>query len=126
MSPLHPLAYHLSAAALVDMNSGEEAAITLLTGSIVSGDRSLGGEVMTLYTSGVDAEGCAVLGAGAGAALNPNCAIVARHTCLASAAAVQILTAAGQTGRAEQIRATAVSTLGCPADLMDRPNSLVP
>ena len=59
LSPLHPLAYHLSAAALVDMNSGEEAAMTLLTGSIVSGDRSLGSEVMTLYTSGVDAEGCA-------------------------------------------------------------------
>jgi protein O-mannosyl-transferase len=126
LAPAHPLAYHLSAAALLEMQRGEEAAMTLLTGSIGSGDTALRQEAMTLYQRGLDPDGCAVSGSGATAALNPNCPIVRRHSCVASAAAYQILKKAGQPGRAEQVKAAAVTGLACPADLMDRPNSLVP
>jgi hypothetical protein len=126
LSPFNPLAYRLSASALIEAQRADEAAMTLMTGSIVSGDASLGQEVMALYANGLDPDGCAVSGSGASAALNPDCPTVHRHSCIASAAAYQILTAAARTDRAAQIRAAAVANLACPADLMDRPNSLVP
>jgi hypothetical protein len=126
LQPLNPLAYHLAAASLIELNEPEEAAMLLLTGSIVSGDGALGREAMSLYTAGLDPEGCAVSGSGATAVLNPQCAIVARHSCIASAAAYQILARSQQVQRAERVKAAAVSSLGCPADLMDRANSLVP
>ena len=98
----------------------------LLLGGIVSGDAALGREAMSLYSAGLDPDGCAIAGSGASAALNPQCAIVARHSCIASAAAYQIFGKSQQMQRAEQVKAAAVSSLGCPAELMDRANSLVP
>lgn len=126
LSPLHPLGYRLSTSALLAMHRDEEAVMTLLTGSIVSGDQALGRDAMSLYAQGADPEGCALVGAGASAALNPQCSTVVRHSCIASAAALQILTKAGQTGRAAQTRDTATAAFACPADLFDRPNGLVP
>jgi tetratricopeptide (TPR) repeat protein len=126
LQPANPLAYHLAAASLLGTDRADEAAMLLLTGGIVSGDGSLGREAMSLYSDGLDPDGCAVVGTGPSAALNPKCAIVARHSCNASAAAYQIFNKSGQSQRAEQIKAAAVSNLGCAADLMDRPNTLVP
>ncbi|MGC4082363.1 MAG: DUF1736 domain-containing protein [Vicinamibacterales bacterium] len=126
LSPMHPLGYHLSASALLEMHRDEEAVMTLLTGSIVTGDRGLGQEAMALYRDGVDREGCAVVGTGSALALNPQCATVVRHTCIASAAAYQIFKKAGQTARADDARRTALESFACPADLMERSNSLVP
>lgn len=100
--------------------------MTLLTGGIVTGDRGLGQEAIALYADGVDAEGCAVVGSGAGAALNPQCAIVVRHSCIASAASYQILTKAARSEQAAQVKAAALQGFACPESLMDRTNSLVP
>ena len=126
LQPLNPLAYHLAAASLIELNRADEAAMLLLTGSIVSNEGTLGREAMSLYSAGLDPDGCAVAGTGPSAALNPQCPIVARHSCMASAAAYQILGKIGQQPRAEQVKASAISSLGCAAGLMDRANSLVP
>src|SRR5205085_10820751 len=104
LQPVHPLAYHLSAAALLAMERGDEAAVTLLIGSIVSGEPSLGQEVMSLYRSGLDTEGCAVSATGSNAVLNPRCPVVIQHSCVASAAAYQIFRKAGMTDRAAQVK----------------------
>jgi hypothetical protein len=125
LQPLHPLGYHLAASALLGLNRADEAAMTLLTGSIVSGDAALGQAVMGLYRSGLDTDGCAVVGTGAASALNPRCGIVVRHSCMASAAAQQILARNNRLARAGQVKTSAVTDLGCPVDLMDRPNFLV-
>lgn len=100
--------------------------MTLLTGSIVSGDRELGHDAMQLYADGVDPDGCAVVGSGTSAALNPQCPTVVRHSCIASAAAYQIFTKAGDEARAAQVKSAAIGSFACPADLMDRTNALVP
>lgn len=126
LSPFHPLGYQMSAQALLDMKRADEAVMTLLVGSIVSGAPGLGRDAMSLYASGADPEGCAVVGHGASAALNPQCATVVRHSCIAAAAAYQIFTKAGQTARGEQVKNAALAQFACPAGLMDRPNSLVP
>jgi hypothetical protein len=126
LSPLHPLAYRLSAGALLEMKRSEEAVITLLAGGIVSGDASLGQQAMSLYANGLDPDGCAVTGEGRSAALNPNCPIVARDSCSASAAAIQILKNAGQNDRAGQTKAAAMAALGCAADVIERGSSTIP
>lgn len=126
LAPLHPLGYRLSAQALLGMHRDEEAVMTLLAGSIITGDRGLGQDAMVLYADGADPQGCAVVGTGATAALNPQCATVVRHSCIASAAAYQVLKKAGQAERAEQTRNAALTTFACPESLMDRSNSLVP
>lgn len=126
LSPLNALAYRLAAAGLLGQQRSDDAAVMFLMGSIVSGDAALGQEAMSLYRSGLDTEGCAVLGSGTNSVLNPRCAIVQRHSCTASAAAYQILKRAGQPDRAEQIRQSATRDLRCSADIMDRPNALVP
>lgn len=126
LNAMHPLGYRLAAEALLQMHRDEEAVMLLLTGSIVTSDRGLGQEAMTLYAGGVDLEGCAVTGSGASAALNPQCATVVRHSCIASAAAYQILNKAGQPGRATEVKDAALTGFGCPASLMVRANSLVP
>ncbi len=126
LSPVHPLGYRLSAQALLRLHRDEEAVMTLLTGSIVSGDRELGHDAMQLYADGVDPDGCAVVGSGTSAALNPQCPTVVRHSCIASAAAYQIFTKAGDEARAAQVKSAAIGSFACPADLMDRTNALVP
>jgi len=126
LQPLAPLGYQLSAAALAELSRGDDAAITLLLGSIVSGDSELGEKALALYRSGLDADGCAVAGAGNTAALNPQCPIVRRHSCAASAAAYQIFTRLGQSQRAGQLRAAAIDGLACAADEMERPSPLLP
>ncbi|MFN7983884.1 MAG: hypothetical protein U0Q11_18710 [Vicinamibacterales bacterium] len=126
LSPRPAMPYKLASTALIALHRDLEAVQLLLTGSIISGDPALGQEAMKLYTTGLDSDGCAVTGTGASAALNPDCPIVMHHSCVASAAAYQILTKDGQASRAQQVRDTAIATLHCPADLMDRPNGLVP
>ncbi len=125
LSPRPPLAYRLAAAALLSMGRSEEAVATLLAGSIVSDDPDLAQAAMTLYRDGLDPVGCALTGSGPTAALNLRCPIVLRHWCLATAAAYQILNNAGHPDRAGETKAAA-SAIGCPADLLDRANSLVP
>ena len=108
------------------MGRPEEAAMTLLTGSAVSGDRGLLEEVMGLYRSGLDVEGCSLAGSGSAAALSPRCPMVLRHSCQAFAAAYQILRKAGYDARADQTKTAAVAGLRCSADLMEQTSSLVP
>ena len=126
LNPMHPLAYRLAAEATLGMHRDEAAVLLLLTGSIVTGDRGLGQEAMALYAGGADPDGCAVVGSGPSAALNPQCATVVRHSCIASAAAYQVLTRAGQVARGGEVKSAALTAFGCPTSLMDWPNSLVP
>jgi tetratricopeptide (TPR) repeat protein len=120
LSPLQPLAYRAAASALLALKRDDEAVIALLTGSIVTADRSLGDAAVDLYRGGLDVDGCAVSGSGAAAVLNPRCPIVQRHSCAATADAVRIDMRIGRRDQAEQLRASAVGQLGCSADLLDR------
>jgi tetratricopeptide (TPR) repeat protein len=63
---------------------GEEAAIALAEGMLVTGDRGLLDELLKLYQSGVDSKGCAVVAGPHGATLNPKCEMVVRDLCEAT------------------------------------------
>jgi tetratricopeptide (TPR) repeat protein len=63
---------------------GEDAAVALAEGAFVTGDHNLRDELLKLYQSGVDSQGCAVVVGPRGPTLNPSCAIVRRDLCEAT------------------------------------------
>ena len=63
---------------------GEDAAVALAEGILLTGDRSLRDELVKLYQSGLDTSGCAVVAGPRGAILNPSCAIVRQNLCEAT------------------------------------------
>jgi hypothetical protein len=116
LSPLQPLAYRTAASALIGLNRDDDAAIALLTGSIVTGDRSLGDACIDLYQHGLDPDGCAVSMSGGRPALNPRCPVVHRHSCTATAEAIRIDSRLGRREQADQLRAVGTRELGCVFD----------
>lgn len=119
LAPLHPLAYRLAADALLSLHRPDDAAIALTVGSLVTGDTGLGRDLMGLYRNGLDAQGCAVVGDGAGAALNPSCPIVHAHVCAATAEAVAVNDALGHRDQSERLKRAAISGLGCSAEPLE-------
>jgi protein O-mannosyl-transferase len=111
--PLAAASYGQLAAALVAGNRADEAAVALMEGILLTADRQLREGLVSLYRQGVDRQGCAILAGSAG--LNRECAMVHRHLCQASAAAIQTRLAAGQRDAAEQVRESAVRDFGCGA-----------
>ena len=113
LDPLTPLVYRLSADALLGQRRPDEAAVTLMVGSIVTDDAGLGQALMGLYRSGFDQQGCAVTSSPQGPMLNPACPIVRAHFCVASAQAVELNRQLGRPDRAERARMFAAQEFGC-------------
>jgi tetratricopeptide (TPR) repeat protein len=85
IDPANSGAYEEIADAYLAQGKGEEAAITLAEGMLLSGDRGLLDVLLKLYQSGVDQKGCAVKAGPHGPTLNPACEIVMRDLCEATA-----------------------------------------
>ena len=66
---------------------GEDAAVALAEGMFATSDASLRENLLKLYQSGVDTQGCAVVPGPRGPALNPSCDIVRRDLCAGTAMA---------------------------------------
>ena len=66
---------------------GEDAAVALAEGMFATSDSSLRENLLKLYQSGVDTQGCAVVPGPRGPALNPSCDIVHRDLCAGTARA---------------------------------------
>lgn len=63
---------------------GEDAAVALAEGVFATGDNNLLAELLRLYQSGVDSNGCAVVVGPRGPALNPSGEIAPRDLCEAT------------------------------------------
>lgn len=85
LDPSNPEAYAAIANADAALGRGEEAAIALIEGMSVTSDNGLRDNLLALYKSGVDPQGCAIIAGPRGPALNPSCAIVRRNFCAAAA-----------------------------------------
>ena len=82
--PANAGVYDEMADAYFALQRGEDAAVTLAEGGLLTGDRNLREELIKLYRSGLDEQGCAVVQGPRGPALNPNCPIVRRNLCEAT------------------------------------------
>jgi len=112
-NPFAAAAYQAEAAALVGARRADDAAVTLLAGFMITGDRSLRTGVMDLYRSGLDQGGCAVKTGPSGAVLDQECDIVKRHICAASTAAIAIYDAAGKAELSQRTRLSARQDFHC-------------
>ncbi len=106
--------YRVGAAALVDASLPDDAATTLMTGFIVTGNQELRSALINLYRGGLDPAGCALKNGPAGIVLDPSCAIVRRHLCDGAAAAVRLQRANGRGDLAEQVEQSTLRPLDCP------------
>jgi hypothetical protein len=104
--PLNPIAYRSAASALLSARRADDAAVTLMTGFMITGQLEMRTAMIELYRAGLDTEGCAFRQTPNGPVLNEGCALVKRHLCAASAEAIRIHRAAGRADLAAQIEQT--------------------
>ena len=114
LDPFNVIGYQQSAAAFLSAARGDEAAVVLMTGVMVTEDRALRDELVDLYRQGLDPLGCALVNTRDGAAINPSCATVRRHICAATGEAVRIDINAGRSAQAQRLRDSAARQFQCP------------
>ena len=112
LEPSSVLVYRQAAAALINLDRPDDAAVALMTGFMITNDAGTRQEAVDLYKAGLDPEGCAVRTTPNGPTFDPSCAVVRRHLCAGAAEAVPALQQMGLRERAENLR-RATSDLRC-------------
>jgi len=113
LSPFAAPMYLQLADVLLHSGRAEESIVALMEGEIVTSDAGLQAQIVQLYRSGLDTQGCAAVEKDGQATLNPSCEIVHRHLCQGSLAAEQIYAQAGHADLAASTKDLAVQKLGC-------------
>jgi tetratricopeptide (TPR) repeat protein len=113
LDPANAASYLNLSSALLAAGHADEAAATLVEGSLVTADVTLRQELVRLYQSGLDTEGCATVASPRGPLINPKCEIVRRHVCAASDAAIELYERLGRQDLVEKTKATAGREFGC-------------
>jgi hypothetical protein len=116
LQPFNPKAYQVAAAAFVSAGRPDDAAVALMSGFIVTGDRDLRSLLVQMYRGGLDTKHCAVSSTPRGDVLNPACELVASHLCAAGRDAMAIHRQNGHPDLADQIQATTLQGLTCAPD----------
>jgi hypothetical protein len=84
-----------------------------MEGEMITSDPGLNEQMVRLYRSGLDPQGCATKEQNGQVTLNPSCEVVHRHLCEGSIGAEQIYIHAGRADLAASTRDLAVQKLGC-------------
>lgn len=114
LAPQFPDAYVALGDALFAENRKEDAAISLMEGFLISGDRKFVPLLHTVYSSGIDAKGCSYTGGSQFP--NPSCELVHSDYCKASSRLIQRLLDARQPSLASNIKDNATQQTGCSPD----------
>ncbi len=117
--PLNPLTYRQLADADLAAGRANDAAIVLMEGMIVTQDLAIRRELVDVYQSGIDTQGCALIDGPNGKAINPACTLIHNHLCAIAPDAIQVRLATGRRDIAEQMRHSFLSDYGCPAGPID-------
>ena len=99
LAPRDPQMYSLVANLLLLHDQGNEAAVILTEGMLITSDAELRASLVRLYGSSADPENCTLMAGADGPAINARCQIVADHVC---AAAPDVLKALTDMGRREE------------------------
>ena len=118
--PLGPDAYLQLSQVLTQSNRLEEAAVTLLQGLTLTGDKRLSRALLPLFEGRLDTGACAITQTGQGRALNPQCESVKRFLCPATANAIAVRMHTGRPDLAQGLRDAALQEAGCPASMLDQ------
>ena len=112
LDPASAESYRQLSAAYLASGRADDAAVALVEGSLVTSNQELRQEVLDLYRRGIDTQGCATIPGPYGPAVNPSCAMVHKHLCLAAAQALQLYRQMGRDDLLEKTKAE-VAPLGC-------------
>jgi protein O-mannosyl-transferase len=113
LEPLNPVSYQALAAALTEQRRYEGAAVTLLTGVMLTGNAGLRSAAMDLYRAGLDQQGCAIATSANGPILNSKCEVVRQHMCAASRDAAGIQRVQGRADLAQGLDLLAAREFRC-------------
>jgi tetratricopeptide (TPR) repeat protein len=119
LDPLNPDAYRQTARVLVGKGDRESAAVMLTQGIFLTADEDLRQDLLALYRSGLDSQGCAVRPGPDGPTISPGCELVHRHICAASVNVVRARLQKGQKELAESQKRIFIANFGCPAAALD-------
>ena len=118
LSPDYSDAYRVMGDSLLLANRNEDAAIALMQGLLITGDRKLFPLVQNIYKNGLDAKGCAFAQTPRGPTFNTACEIVRTDLCKASAELIRVLRQVQEPDVADKIKQRALTTTGCSASLL--------
>ena len=118
--PLGPDPYLQLSQVLTQSNRLEEAAVTLLEGVSLTGDKRLSRALLTLFEGRLDTGACALKITGQSRSLNPQCESVKRFLCPSTANAIAVRMRTGRPDLAQALRDAALQQAGCPASLLDQ------
>jgi tetratricopeptide (TPR) repeat protein len=113
LSPFAAQMYLQLADVLLHSGRSDESLVALMEGEMITSDPGLNEQILRLYRSGLDPQGCATLERNGQVTLNPSCEVVHRHLCEGSNGAQQIYIHAGRADLAAGTRDLAVHKLGC-------------
>jgi len=119
LAPLDPNTYRQLARVLLARNRGNEAALVLMTGMLITSDPKVRSELIELYGSSQDPENCTLVSTTEGPAINPQCDIVRDHLCAAAVGVIRVRLEGGRRDIAEKDKQTFVANYGCSAAPLD-------
>jgi len=99
MAPWDSRMYRQIADLLLMRQQGDEAAVMLMEGMLITSDASLRSDLVRLYGSSTDPANCTLIPDANGLAINPRCQIVRDHVCTA---APRVLAALIDTGKRQE------------------------
>jgi tetratricopeptide (TPR) repeat protein len=114
LAPLKPEVYQQIASVFLESGRGDDAAVALMKGILVTEDPGLRQELIDLYQTGLEPGNCAIISRPEGPAINPSCEIVRRQICAASGDTIRARIQAGQQELAESQRTMFERDYGCP------------
>jgi len=99
MAPWDSRMYRQIADLFLMRQQGDEAAVMLIEGMLITSDASLRSDLVRLYGSSTDPANCTLIPDANGLAINPRCQIVRDHVCTA---APRVLAALIDTGKRQE------------------------
>ncbi len=118
--PLNPAVYSQLGHILFAVHQPADAATALMEGMLVTSDMALRQQLMELYRSSLDPQGCAITAGANGPAINPNCPIVHQTLCDASLDAIRIRLDTGHPELAAELKKNFLQDYGCPAGPLNK------
>jgi tetratricopeptide (TPR) repeat protein len=111
LDPSDPESSRVLAGILIGAGRAQDALLAVAEGVLLTGDPALQRTLATLYTGGLDPQGCALRPSGE---LNPACDTVRRDFCASVPDAIRLRSDSGRADLAEELKRTAARDFGCP------------
>jgi len=120
LAPQNPRTYGRLADLLLMRDQGEEAAVALMEGGMLTADTDLRAYLVRLYASSADPANCTLVRSPSGPVINPQCQIVRDHVCAAAPEVLRALIDLNRRQAASQDKQTFITNYQCAPGPLDQ------